>query len=226
MPALEPGDVAVSLYLIGDAGKPDTVDEPVLAALHRDAGSRAGERVILFLGDNAYPRGLPVPGQPGRRAAERSLAAQVEAITATGSRGYFVPGNHDYRAHDIKDEPYLYLKTFGPQRYIDEQSTWAPEKRTYGGASPATPTFAWAGMNTYHRFNAGGYKFLNIALQYDPDDNDLKWAQQIINENPGLPTIVTSQLMPELLRNPTGATPPPNRELHNCKPKTVDTDGH
>lgn len=101
VPALEPGDVGVSLYLIGDAGKPDTVEEPVLAALRRDAGSRAGQRVILFLGDNAYPRGLPAPGQPGRRAAELSLAAQVEAITATGSRGYFVPGNHDWAKHGV-----------------------------------------------------------------------------------------------------------------------------
>lgn len=101
MPAIAPGDIATSLYLIGDAGKPDSAGEPVLEALRRDLASRASPRVVVFLGDNAYPRGLPAPGQPGRRAAERSLGAQVEAIMATGSQGYLVPGNHDWAKHGV-----------------------------------------------------------------------------------------------------------------------------
>ena len=96
VPALAPGDIATSLYLIGDAGKPDSTGEPVLEALRRDLASRTSPRVVVFLGDNVYPRGLPAPGQPGRRAAERSLRNQVEAVTATGSLGYLVPGNHDW----------------------------------------------------------------------------------------------------------------------------------
>ena len=103
-----------------------------------------------------------------------------------------VPGNHDYLDHDTKTEPYLYLKTFGPQRYLNNPKVDEKGQPTYGGSSPASPSFAWAGMNTYHRFNAGGYRFLNLALQYNPDDNDLEWAQKIINENPGVPTIVTT----------------------------------
>src|SRR5688572_26346313 len=103
-----------------------------------------------------------------------------------------VPGNHDYLDHNTKSEPWKYLKMFGPQRYVNEQAGWSPSKRTYGGASPEHPVNDYAGMNTYHRFDAGGYKFLNLALQYDPDVNDLRWAQEIINENPGLPTIITT----------------------------------
>lgn len=99
LPAVAPGDLAASLYLIGDAGKPDSTGEPVLEALRRDLASRASERVVVFLGDNVYPRGLPAPGRPGRRVAELSLTAQVESITSTGSRGYFVPGNHDWAKH-------------------------------------------------------------------------------------------------------------------------------
>lgn len=99
VPELPPDEVAVSLYLIGDAGKPDSAGEPVLMALRHDLASRRSERVVVFLGDNAYPRGLPAPGQPGRPEAERHLAAQVEAITASGARGYFVPGNHDWAEH-------------------------------------------------------------------------------------------------------------------------------
>jgi hypothetical protein len=99
VPALAPGLIETSLYLIGDAGAPDTLREPVLMALRQELASSPGQRVVLFLGDNAYPRGLPAPHQPGRRAAEFNLAAQVEAITASGAIGYFVPGNHDWAKH-------------------------------------------------------------------------------------------------------------------------------
>ncbi|HEU5303315.1 MAG TPA: metallophosphoesterase, partial [Gemmatimonadales bacterium] len=86
----------MSLYLIGDAGAPNPSGEPVLQALTRDAGSGRSRRVVVFLGDNIYPRGLPAAGAPGRAEAERRLAAQVAALRAAGATGYFVPGNHDW----------------------------------------------------------------------------------------------------------------------------------
>ena len=101
VPALAPESIATSLYLIGDAGAPDPAGEPVLQALSRDLASRASTRVVVFLGDNVYPRGLPAPGRPGRESAELSLTTQVEAVTATGARGYFVPGNHDWAKHGV-----------------------------------------------------------------------------------------------------------------------------
>jgi calcineurin-like phosphoesterase family protein len=101
LPEVPPEAVAVSLYLIGDAGNPDPAGEPVIMALRRDLASRHSQRVVVFLGDNAYPRGLPGPGRPGRQEAERRLAAQVEVITSTGSRGYLVPGNHDWAKHGV-----------------------------------------------------------------------------------------------------------------------------
>ncbi|HEY8196865.1 MAG TPA: metallophosphoesterase [Gemmatimonadales bacterium] len=101
VPMIPAEEVAVSVYLIGDAGEPDSAGEPVLLALRRDLASRHSERLVVFLGDNAYPRGLPAPGQPGRREAERHLTAQVEAVTSTGARGYLVPGNHDWAKHGV-----------------------------------------------------------------------------------------------------------------------------
>jgi calcineurin-like phosphoesterase family protein len=99
VPVLAPADVEVSLYLIGDAGAPDSAGEPVLEALRHDISSRGSRRVVLFLGDNAYPRGLPPPNRPGRHEAERRLAAQVHAVTDVGVSGVFVPGNHDWAKH-------------------------------------------------------------------------------------------------------------------------------
>jgi hypothetical protein len=101
VPALAPETVVTSVYLIGDAGKPDSTGEPVLEALRQNIGSHKTESVVVFLGDNAYPRGLPAAGEPGRREAEINLAAQVGVITGTGSRGFFVPGNHDWAKHGV-----------------------------------------------------------------------------------------------------------------------------
>ncbi|HEY8196897.1 MAG TPA: metallophosphoesterase [Gemmatimonadales bacterium] len=96
VPALPPGEVESSLYLIGDAGDPDPAGEPVLEALARDLGSRRSKRVVLFLGDNVYPRGLPAPGSPDWKEAARRLIDQVAVVTAAGATGFFVMGNHDW----------------------------------------------------------------------------------------------------------------------------------
>jgi calcineurin-like phosphoesterase family protein len=96
VPALPRDQVATTLYLIGDAGSPAPGGEPVLQALRRDLETGTGQRVVVFLGDNVYPRGLPPAHEPRRPEAERRLAAQIELITTTGVAGYFVPGNHDW----------------------------------------------------------------------------------------------------------------------------------
>jgi hypothetical protein len=99
LPALAPEQLALSLYLIGDAGAPAPHGEPVLQALSRELHAGTTQRVVVFLGDNAYPRGLPAADQPDRKEAERRLAAQVDVVTGAQVRGYFVPGNHDWARH-------------------------------------------------------------------------------------------------------------------------------
>ena len=96
VPPLPPEEVELSLYLIGDAGAPDPRGDPLLQALERVLRARPHRRVVVFLGDNIYPRGLPAPGQPDRPESERRLSAQIEAVRAGGATGYFIPGNHDW----------------------------------------------------------------------------------------------------------------------------------
>jgi len=83
--------------LVGDAGAPAAPpdSEPVLVAL-RTAATGVPHSVIVFLGDNVYPRGMPDSGDAGRAEAERRLSAQLAVLHATGARGLFVPGNHDW----------------------------------------------------------------------------------------------------------------------------------
>lgn len=84
-----------TLLLVGDAGRP-APDEPVLAALRAEAAKDPERTLVVFLGDNLYPSGMPPEGDPWRREAERRLAAQADAALAAGARALFVPGNHDW----------------------------------------------------------------------------------------------------------------------------------
>jgi hypothetical protein len=176
----------------------------------RDNMTSLNIKFVMHLGDHQNPGNpyrasstdiyQPDMSQPIGNAAtvankERVWANANAAINVLDNNNIpysLVPGNHDYLDHDTKSEPWKYLQTFGPQRYINEQAGWAADKRTFGGSSPANPNNGYAGMDTYHVFDVGGYKFLNIALQFDPDNADMRWAQQVINDNPNLPTIITT----------------------------------
>ncbi len=84
-----------TLLLVGDAGAP-AADEPVLRALAAEA-ARAPERtLVVFLGDNLYPNGLPPVHHPERAEGERRLAAQADTALGAGARVLFLPGNHDW----------------------------------------------------------------------------------------------------------------------------------
>lgn len=84
-----------TLLLVGDAGKP-APGEPLLKALAAEAAGDPDRTLVIFLGDNLYPRGLPEARDPERKEGERRLAAQADAALGAGARVLFVPGNHDW----------------------------------------------------------------------------------------------------------------------------------
>ena len=92
-------NVETTLFLIGDAGAPAPGGEPVLQALAHALGNAQGERVVVFLGDNIYPRGLPDSAAPDRPEMERRIDTQMNVVLGAGARGIFVPGNHDWARH-------------------------------------------------------------------------------------------------------------------------------
>ncbi len=103
-PAADPAGalpaVETRLYLIGDAGAPAPGD-PVFKALAGQIAGDPARSVVVFLGDNIYPAGLPPEGAPGRKEAERRLDAQIDLVRDSGARGVFVPGNHDWGAWGV-----------------------------------------------------------------------------------------------------------------------------
>jgi hypothetical protein len=91
-----PQDIETSLFLIGDAGEPDprAVGVP-LDSLTAQAAVAPQRSIIVFLGDNVYPEGIPEDGTAEHADARRRLEAQVHAVPQ-GARGIFIPGNHDW----------------------------------------------------------------------------------------------------------------------------------
>lgn len=87
-------------------------------------------------------------------------------------------GNHDYNVISNKlSGSTSYNAFFGPSRYFGYP--W------YGGASANQ-------QNHYQLFSAGGYQFLHLNLEWQPDAGATAWAQGVIDANPGLPVILTT----------------------------------
>lgn len=110
--------IAVDLWLIGDAGLPKPGGEPVLQALTRAIRAAGPERaLVVFLGDNIYPKGLPAPTERGRAEGERIMDAQIDAVREAGVQAVFVPGNHDWEA----GAPGGWRTVLRQGKYIDER---------------------------------------------------------------------------------------------------------
>ena len=95
-PELSPADVESSLFLIGDAGEPDPRERSrILDSLYAQTSIMPEKNMIVFLGDNVYPDGIPEEGRAEYADARRRLQVQVNAVPP-GVRAIFLPGNHDW----------------------------------------------------------------------------------------------------------------------------------
>lgn len=101
---VSPDQIEHTLFLIGDAGEADPRAERggiPLDSLTAQMALVPGKSTVVFLGDNIYDAGIPDERDAEYADAQRRLAVQVRAIPE-GTRGIFVPGNHDW-AHEAPD---------------------------------------------------------------------------------------------------------------------------
>jgi hypothetical protein len=103
------------VFLVGDAGTRGNV--PVFDVLRNEASKDAAHSLVVILGDNVYPRGMPLPNASGRPKAERLLQIQVDAVGRSGARGIMIPGNHDWDRHG----PYGWDAIRREARYVEER---------------------------------------------------------------------------------------------------------
>jgi hypothetical protein len=113
--------VSYRLLLIGDAGNPDPKGEPALQTLATQVNRIPERTTVVFLGDNIYERGMPLPVPPQdpateaakeaavdvakvvisdvfqtRKQAEEIINAQIAVVRGNHARAIFLPGNHDW----------------------------------------------------------------------------------------------------------------------------------
>lgn len=93
---LAPAQIETTLFLIGDAGEPDPRQSgPALDSMTAQASITPNQTIVVFLGDNVYPNGIPEEGRAEFADARRRVEVQVNAVPV-GARGIFLPGNHDW----------------------------------------------------------------------------------------------------------------------------------
>ncbi|MBC6425139.1 MAG: BamA/TamA family outer membrane protein [Ekhidna sp.] len=101
------------VFLIGDAGEPQTPDKTfeLLKEKIRDASE---EDVLIFLGDNLYPKGLPDREDPERTVMEEKLVPQLEIMKTFRGKAFIIPGNHDW----AKGERDGYARVLNMEKFI------------------------------------------------------------------------------------------------------------
>ncbi len=86
---------AQKVYLIGDAGEPNDPDQNLML-LEEQIRTAQKDDILIFLGDNLYPKGMPELEHPARQEMEAKLIPQLELIKKFPGRSYLIPGDRDW----------------------------------------------------------------------------------------------------------------------------------
>ena len=92
----EMNDIRYTVYLIGDGGELDTLGQNGISLLKHHLKNENKNSAVIFLGDNAYPRGLPAEGHKDRKKGELALLEQIKIVENYAGKTFFIPGNHDW----------------------------------------------------------------------------------------------------------------------------------
>ena len=128
----------------------------------RDNADRYNIRFALHLGDIVNVNSIPE-----WKAARESMALLDGHIPYA-----VVPGNHDY----------------GPSGNASTRDTFLNDYFLFDDFA-SRPNFGGAMIegeldNTWHTFEAGGYEFIVIALEWGPRNETIEWADSILDQYP------------------------------------------
>lgn len=92
-----PDTINQRVFLIGDAGDMNTPTHPVIDWLKKNVDWNDERNSVIFLGDNVYPLGLPLEGDPTYPHSKAILDDQISLVKGKKAKAFFIPGNHDWR---------------------------------------------------------------------------------------------------------------------------------
>ncbi len=104
-----------TVYLIGDAGEPASGQE-TFELFTEKAANATEQDVLLFLGDNLYPKGLPNREHPERAEMEGKLIPQLDLMKNFKGKSYMIPGNHDW----AKGKNYGWQRAVNMENFVNE----------------------------------------------------------------------------------------------------------
>lgn len=84
------------VFLIGDAGNADEAQaQKTLNLLKGKLDSADSNSMLIFLGDNIYPNGMPKEKDKGYDLARQKLEDQLAITKNFKGKTLVIPGNHD-----------------------------------------------------------------------------------------------------------------------------------
>src|SRR5258708_16104742 len=89
--------VVQRMFLVGDAGELKDGHHPVCDWLKQHVDWNDTSNVLVYLGDNVYPLGVPPEGSRYTDSARKILDYQVSVVAGKKAKAYFIPGNHDWK---------------------------------------------------------------------------------------------------------------------------------
>lgn len=136
----------------------------------RDNADRYNIRMALHLGDIVNVNSIPE-----WKAARESLAILDGHIPYA-----FVPGNHDYGPSGNASTRDTFLNDYF---LFDDYSS----RQEFGGAMIEGQM-----DNSYHFFQAGGYDWIVMCLEWGPRDSTIAWADSILSQHPDKKAILVT----------------------------------
>ncbi|MGE5519073.1 MAG: BamA/TamA family outer membrane protein, partial [Candidatus Dadabacteria bacterium] len=85
------------IFFVGDAGELHGTVQPVIDWLAKNVDWNDPKNMVLYLGDNVYPLGLPMKGEPGYEEGKKVLDYEVNLVKGKKGTAIFIPGNHDWK---------------------------------------------------------------------------------------------------------------------------------
>jgi hypothetical protein len=107
-------EIANRIILIGDAGEINATQKLVIENAVKNA--IPNKTIVIFLGDNIYPKGMGLAGKE-KIKAEEVLKSQYKAFREKNIPVYFIPGNHDWDKSGTKG----YEKIIAANNFIESQ---------------------------------------------------------------------------------------------------------
>ncbi len=89
--------VVQRIFLVGDAGEMQKDKHPVCDWLKQQVDWNDKKNILVYLGDNIYPKGMPPAGSKEYEAAKKIIDYQLSVVQGKNADAYIIPGNHDWK---------------------------------------------------------------------------------------------------------------------------------